>query len=64
MSDVSEQNLDGLFLDTLTARSCGRTWQATIQLEGKQITFKVDTGAEATAISEDTFKGFSNKINV
>uniref|UniRef100_A0A1X7VRF8 Peptidase A2 domain-containing protein n=1 Tax=Amphimedon queenslandica TaxID=400682 RepID=A0A1X7VRF8_AMPQE len=61
MSDVSEQNLNSLFLDTLISKSNGMTWQATIQLEEKQIALKVDTGTEATAISQDTFKGFNNK---
>ena len=31
------------------------SWQAKIALEGKEMTFKLDTGAEVTAISDSTF---------
>ena len=58
MSDMNEQDLDILFFDTLK-KNDGTCWKVAIQLEWKRITFKVDTGAEATAISEDTFKNLS-----
>ena len=45
-----------MFLRTITNNTGGVSWKTEVQLEGKGVTFKVDTGAEATAISEGTYK--------
>ena len=52
VSSISE---DTAFLDTLTDQSAV-SWQAQIELNGKVIQCKLDTGAEVTAISPDTYK--------
>ena len=50
-----ESDLTSAFLDNLSNTRAGETtWMTTLLLEGKQITFKLDTGAEVTAISSDT----------
>ena len=36
------------------------SWQAQIELNGKATQFKLDTGAEVTAISPDTYKSLHN----
>lgn len=52
VSSISE---DTAFLDTLTDQSA-ISWQAQIELNGKGTQIKLDTGAEVTAISPDTYK--------
>ena len=56
LSEFEEQDLDSLFLRTIINNTGGVSWKTEDQLEGKGVTFKVDTGAEATAISEGTYK--------
>ena len=51
-----ELSLDTAFLGTMTTSRQVASWHATIRLGSKNIPFKVDTGAEVTAISEATFK--------
>ena len=46
--------MDVAFLDNVSPGKQETIWLATIQLNGKQITFKLDTGAEVTAISDAT----------
>ena len=56
LSSISE---DTAFLDTLTDQSAV-SWQAQIELNGKATQFKLDTGAEVTAISPETYKCLRN----
>ena len=49
-----ESHLDTAFLDTLTDKSA-ISWHEQIMLNGKLIPFKLDTGAEVTAITSDTY---------
>ena len=49
-----ESHLDTAFLDTLTDKS-SISWHEQIMLNGKLIPFKLDTGAEVTAITSDTY---------
>ena len=51
-----ELSLDTAYLGTMTTSRQVASWHATIRLGSKNIPFKVDTGAEVTAISEATFK--------
>ena len=60
VSGISQENhLDSAFLDTVTDQST-ISWQAQIELNGKATQFKLDTGAEVTAISPDTYKSLHN----
>ena len=54
-ASAEELSLDTAFLGALNS---GKTspWTVTLKLEGTDIHFKIDTGAEVTAISERTFK--------
>jgi hypothetical protein len=53
--DEKGDHLDSAFLDTVTADH-EKTWTTTTQLGGKDVAFKMDTGAEVTAISEETYQ--------
>ena len=43
------------FLGTLSA-GVTSTWRSQVHLDGKPFQFKLDTGAEVTAVLEETFK--------
>ena len=56
-TDVSnELSLDTAFLDAVTSEKHASSWRSTVSIEHTEATFKLDTGAEATAITEDTYK--------
>ena len=46
--------LDSAFLGAVTPLGQKRSWSIELNLNGKKMTFKLDTGAEVTAISEDS----------
>lgn len=52
---TSEMSLDSAFLDTVGCSS-EKQWTSTVLLQKKEVSFKLDTGAEVTAISEETFR--------
>ena len=47
---------ESLYLDAVISNQPA-TWAIQVQLDGKDVPFKVDTGAEVTAISEETYQG-------
>ena len=59
VSEVQRGNqLDTAFLDTMSSDQAN-TWMTTINLDGVPVTFKMDTGAEVTAISDKAYKELS-----
>ena len=52
---ANEVSLDGTFLDT-EEFSTAKRLITSLLLENKTVSFKLDTGAEVTAVSEETFK--------
>ena len=52
---TSESHLDTAFLDTLTT-GLETSWTIKLQLQRQMLTFKMDTGAEVTAISEESYR--------
>ena len=50
-----ELSLDMAFLGVVTSEQ-EPSWTATLLLGNKHITFKLDTGAEVTAMSEDVYQ--------
>ena len=55
VSEVSSESLlDTAFLDMVTAKQTS-AWFATLTLNERETHFKLDTGAEVTAISEETY---------
>ena len=52
-----EQQGNSSFLDTYIK---GTSWTAPIKINNQEIVFKLDTGAEATAITTKTFKTLKN----
>ena len=55
VSTVREDDPNMEFLDTLS-EDTSSVWIANLTINGKKIPFKLDTGAEVTAISKDTWK--------
>ena len=57
LSVVEEEynSTDSAFLDTLSDDEKG-VWNTDLVMNGKKVTFKIDTGAEVTAISKETWK--------
>ena len=55
VSTVQEDDPNTAFLDTLSEDNSS-LWIANLTMNGKKIPFKLDTGAEVTAISKDTWK--------
>ena len=51
----SELSLDTAFVGSVSSKQQS-SWTTTLQVRGKKIRFKIDTGAEVTAISEETFR--------
>ena len=47
--------IDYSFLDTVSS-SDGKSWHIIISIQDVDVEFKMDTGAEVTAISAETFK--------
>ena len=52
--EAAADSMDVAFLDTLTPARQETSWSALIHLNSKQTPFKLDTGAEVTAINGDT----------
>ena len=51
----SELSLETAFVGSVSSKQQS-SWITTLQVRGKGIRFKIDTGAEVTAISEETFR--------
>ena len=47
---LQEETIDTAFMDTMST-DCSNAWFATISVSGKDIPFKLETGAEVTAVS-------------
>jgi len=54
-SNQGEHTIDSAFLDAV-GDTMDTFWTATVSLNGKDVTFKLDTGAEVTAITEETYQ--------
>ena len=51
----SELSLNTAFVGSVSSKQQS-SWNTTLQVREKEIRFKIDTGAEVTAISEETFR--------
>ena len=58
LHDVEQDNptLDSFYLDTIRDTEDSTFWMTEVKVNSIAVTFKVDTGAEVTAISEDTLQ--------
>ena len=54
VSHNEEGHMDTAFLDTMTSNQ-ESSWRTSITPDGKDVLFKIDTGAEVTAISHRTY---------
>ena len=52
--------LDGAYLDTITSGQ-QTAWRVKIRVGSQDTTFKIDTGAEVTAVSEESFRKLKGK---
>ena len=52
---INETGLDTAFLDATTLSSQEPAWYADIKVGKRNVAFKIDTGAEVTAISQQTY---------
>ena len=59
--DAEDSQLDTAYLDSLTEDQCS-TWSVLVTVGRRILTFKVDTGAEVTAISERVFQEFEGVV--
>ena len=48
-----EEGLDVIYLDAIESGKSS-TWNATIDINGQPVMFKLDTGAEVTAVTQET----------
>ena len=56
VSEVASENyLDTAFLDAIS-NATERPWTAKIRVRGVELAFKLDTGADVTAITEESYK--------
>ena len=53
--------MDTLFLDAVTSKNDSAEWWTTVRLEGQEIPFKMDTGAEVSVITEEVYKSLGRK---
>ena len=63
MAGVTQENLDSAFLGALSSGQ-GSPWSTSLILNGQEMHFKLDTGAEVTAISEQAFEHFQGAIRL
>ena len=54
-SGQSNNSIDFAFLDTVSSTK-NSVWLKTVQVNGQDITFKLDTGAEVSAISTEAYE--------
>ena len=54
-------NNETAFVDNLSLTEANTAWTTRIKLQGKQTAFKLDTGAEVTAISSETYKALGSQ---
>ena len=59
-NEQSQEYYDTLFLDTINS-GWKNIWNVTIQVEGKDVCFKVDTGAEVTVFGEKVLNSLDSK---
>ncbi|KAL5479382.1 hypothetical protein EMCRGX_G022901 [Ephydatia muelleri] len=55
-SSAEREIEDGLFIEAIGDEDENTAWFASVQLNGKTVQFKLDTGSEVTVISCNTFK--------
>ena len=62
--NVEQDNpaLDSFYLDTIENSQDTNFWTANVNVNNVTVSFKVDTGAEVTAISEETLKVLGSPV--
>ena len=55
-TNEEEAQQDAAFLGPVVAETNTTTWKNTLLISGKKVQFKLDTGAEVTAVSETTYR--------
>ena len=52
---------DASYLTAVTDGQSGTSWSAMVAVDGTELSFKLDTGAEVTVISEDALKSLDGR---
>ena len=60
-SQEPDEDLDVIYLDTIESRK-GSIWNVTIDINGQPVMFKLDTGAEVTAVTQETMTRVGNVV--
>ena len=60
-SQEPDEDLDVIYLDAIESGK-GSTWNVTIDLNGQPVMFKIDTGAEVTAVTQETLTKLGNVV--
>ena len=58
---LSEIDDETAYFNTITSSSTTKLWNCNVALDGQEVTFKIDTGAEVTVISESVAQQFELK---
>ena len=58
---LSEIDDETAYLNTITSSSTTKSWNCNVALDRQEVTFKIDTGAEVTVISESVAQQFELK---
>ena len=53
---------DTVYLNAVNKALNDKQWRITVLVENNSVSFKVDTGAEVTALSEIAFQSFTNPV--
>lgn len=52
------------YLDSISPENGKPSWKATIMVDGQEVCFKLDTGAEVSVITEKTMQSLKREGNV
>ncbi|KAI2646083.1 Retrovirus-related Pol polyprotein from transposon opus [Labeo rohita] len=58
---VHEQHEDSFFLGAITVKDSNDSWTVTLRIQDTDVQFKIDTGADISVISEQTYEALNMK---
>lgn len=64
MREITEEIQQLYFVGELSKENCQDDWIVNLTTCDTLVTFKIDTGANATVIDEDTFKKMRSKVQL
>ncbi|KAL1246551.1 hypothetical protein QQF64_034596 [Cirrhinus molitorella] len=58
---VNEEHEDSFFLGAITVKDSNGSWSVTLRIQDSNVEFKIDTGADISVISEQTYEALNRK---